>query len=117
MRKAIFVGNSFIYYGGCVYTGKTWRIDETQRIDYERRQDDRAYFYQICKQYGVNMSVTDATHGGRILAEFTEAGDGQDIPQQASTFSVDTIFRPIRMYLSPRRDETTRILSTILKRL
>lgn len=80
MRKAIFVGNSFIYYGGCVYTGKTWKIDETQKIDYERRQNDRAYFYQICKQYGVDMSVTDATHGGRILAEFTEAGDGKDYP-------------------------------------
>ena len=80
MRKAIFVGNSFIYYGGCVYTGKTWRIDETSAIDYARRQDDRAYFYQICKQYGVDMSVTDATHGGRILAEFTEAGDGKDYP-------------------------------------
>ena len=80
MRKAIFVGNSFIYYGGCVYTGKTWRMDETESIDYARRQDDRAYFYQICKQYGVDMSVTDATHGGRILAEFTEAGDGKDYP-------------------------------------
>lgn len=80
MRKAIFVGNSFIYYGGCVYTGKTWKIDEKNAIDYARRQDDRAYLYQICKQHGVDISVTDATHGGRILADFTEAGDGKDYP-------------------------------------
>ena len=36
MKKAIFIGNSFIYYGGCVYTGKTWRLDEQKFIDYEK---------------------------------------------------------------------------------
>ena len=80
MRKAIFIGNSFIYYGGCVYTGKTWKIDEQTSIDYTKRSDDRAYFYQICKQYGVDISVTDATHGGRVLADFTPAGDGAKYP-------------------------------------
>lgn len=80
MKKAIFIGNSFIYYGGCVYTGKTWKQDETQSINYTARQDDRAYFYQICKQYGVDVSVTDATHGGRVLADFTPAGDGKKYP-------------------------------------
>ena len=80
MRKAIFVGNSFIYYGGCVYTGKSWKVDETQTINYEKRQDDRAYFYQICKQYGIHVSVTDATHGGRVLANFMPEGDGKDYP-------------------------------------
>lgn len=80
MRKAIFIGNSFIYYGGCVYTGKTWKLDETDSINYKKRSDDRAYFYQICKQYGIDVSVTDATHGGRILAHFTPAGDGVEYP-------------------------------------
>lgn len=80
MKKAIFIGNSFIYYGGCVYTGKTWRLDEQKFIDYEKRRDDRAYFYQICKQYGIDISVTDATHGGRVLADFTPAGDGAEYP-------------------------------------
>ena len=80
MRKAIFIGNSFIYYGGCVYTGKTWKIDETKSINYDKRQDDRAYFYQICKQYSIEISVTDATHGGRILADFTPLGDGAEYP-------------------------------------
>ena len=78
MRKAIFIGNSFIYYGGCVYSGKTLKIDETNSIDYVKRQDDRAYFFQICKQYGIEINVTDATHGGRILADFTPAGDGAE---------------------------------------
>ncbi len=80
MRKAIFIGNSFIYYGGCVYTAKTWKEDEGEAINYAKRSDDRAYFYQICKQYGVDVSVTDATHGGRILANFTPAGDGAEYP-------------------------------------
>ncbi len=80
MKKAIFIGNSFIYYGGCVYTAKTWRQDETEAINYAKRSDDRAYFYLICKQYGINISVTDATHGGRILADFTSAGDGAEYP-------------------------------------
>ncbi len=80
MRKAIFIGNSFIYYGGCVYCGKTWRSDESQTIDYAKRSGDCAYFYQICKQSGVDISVTDATHGGRILANFTPAGDGPEYP-------------------------------------
>lgn len=87
MKKAIFIGNSFIYYGGCVYTGKTWKIDESESINYEKRQDDRAYFYQICKQYGIDISVTDATHGGRVLANFTPAGDGEEY----STVGIDLL--------------------------
>ena len=87
MRKAIFIGNSFIYYGGCVYSGKTWKIDEQNSIDYAKRSDDRAYFYQICKQYGVDISVTDATHGARILANFTPAGDGEEF----STAGIDLL--------------------------
>lgn len=87
MRKAIFIGNSFIYYGGCVYTAKTWKEDEREAINYSKRSDDRAFFYQICKQYGVDISVTDATHGGRILADFTPAGDGADY----STAGIDLL--------------------------
>ena len=87
MKKAIFIGNSFIYYGGCVYTGKTWKIDESESINYEKRQDDRAYFYQICKQYGIDISVTDATHGGRVLANFTPEGDGEEY----STAGIDLL--------------------------
>ncbi len=79
MKKVIFIGNSFIYYGGCVYTGKFGKNEQTA-IDYERRSDDRAYFYQICKQYGVDVSVTDATHGGRTLYDFLESGDGKEYP-------------------------------------
>ena len=79
MKKVIFIGNSFIYYGGCVYTGKYWK-NEVDAINYEARSDDRAYFYRICEQYGVDVKVTDATHGGRVLAEFTSAGDGKKYP-------------------------------------
>ncbi|MBO5701352.1 MAG: hypothetical protein J6S71_02830 [Clostridia bacterium] len=87
MKKAIFIGNSFIYYGGCVYTGRTWKQDETKSINYTARQDDRAYFYQICKQYGIDISVTDATHGGRVLANFTPTGDGAEY----STVGIDLL--------------------------
>ena len=76
MKKVIFIGNSFIYYGGCVYKGKYWK-NEIEAIDYDARSNDHAYFYRICEQYGVDVKVTDATHGVRVLANFTPAGDGK----------------------------------------
>ncbi len=61
-KKAIFIGNSFIFYGGCVLNGN-------------QREDDRGLFYALCRERALGLSVTDATWGGRILANFTPAGD------------------------------------------
>ena len=80
MRKAIFVGNSFIYYGGCVKCGSEFKHDAANDECAQKRQNDQGLFYRLCKQNGIDISVTDATHGGRVLAEFTEAGDGSRFP-------------------------------------
>lgn len=80
MRKAIFIGNSFIYYGGCVKCGGEFKNDAASPEFAEKRKDDRGLFYRLCKQNGLDVSVTDATHGGRILAHFTPNGDGEQYP-------------------------------------
>ena len=80
MRKAIFIGNSFIYYGGCVKCGGEFKNDAASPECAEKRKDDRGLFYRLCKQNGLDVSVTDATHGGRILAHFTPNGDGEQYP-------------------------------------
>ena len=50
--KAIFIGNSYIYYGNCVIYG-----NETQ--------SDIGYFHQICKANGDDVTVYDYTLGGK----------------------------------------------------
>ena len=50
--KAIFIGNSYIYYGNCVIYG-----NETQ--------SDIGYFHQICKANGDDVTVYDYTFGGK----------------------------------------------------
>lgn len=76
-KKAIFIGNSFIYYGGCVTSGERGGD----------RCDDRGLFYTLASRSGVDISVTDATYGGRILANFTPAGDEEG----RSTAGVDLL--------------------------
>ncbi len=65
-KKIIFIGNSFVYYGGCV------------DIRGERPcTDDRGYFRLLCEENGENVSVTDATYGGRHLYDFATADPGE----------------------------------------
>lgn len=64
-KKIILIGNSFTYYGKTV-------IDKGQNIDDEvmlQRFDDKGYFYQMCKQNGANVSVTNWTWGGHTLSD------------------------------------------------
>lgn len=58
-KKVIFIGNSFIYYGGCV--------DVT---DNAPLGDDFGYFYSVCRANGENTKVTDATYGGHHLYDY-----------------------------------------------
>lgn len=51
---AIFIGNSYIYYGNCVVYG-------------EEEKTDIGYFHQICKQNGDNVTVYDYTFGGKSI--------------------------------------------------
>ena len=60
-RKIVFIGNSFIYYGGCVYDGGV-------------RSQDEGFFWQLCKCNGEHVKVYNCTYGGHHLRDFTPAG-------------------------------------------
>ncbi|MBQ8060334.1 MAG: hypothetical protein IJ205_00110 [Bacteroidales bacterium] len=59
--KALFIGNSFIYYGGCVEFGKQGKVD-------------KGLFDAICKANGFKIKVYDCTYGGHDLSDFTSNG-------------------------------------------
>lgn len=67
-KKAIFIGNSFIYWGNCVnfipYS------DGNEILDFEKRLkgEDNGYFAQVCKANGIDMTVYNFTYGGKDLA-------------------------------------------------
>ena len=58
-KRIIFIGDSFIYYGGVVLNGKD---------DNEDRAKDHGYFYQLCRATGATVSVTNHTYGGKGLS-------------------------------------------------
>lgn len=60
-KKAIFIGNSFIYYGGVVTSGG-------------QRNTDTGWFYQICLNNKEKLTVVDCTYGGHRLEDFTTSG-------------------------------------------
>ena len=60
-RKIVFIGNSFIYYGGCVYDGGV-------------RSQDEGFFWQLCRCNGEHVKVYNCTYGGHHLRDFTPAG-------------------------------------------
>lgn len=88
-KKVAFIGNSFLYYGGCVELGN-------------QRSADNGVFWQICSANGENVTVYDFTYGGHRLRDFTEAGDktggsgspgiGQDLLADVDLADVDIVF-------------------------
>ena len=62
-KKAIFIGNSFIYWGGCVTFIKNHEINEPIRA----AGGDKGYFNEVCKANGINMDVYNYTYGGQNL--------------------------------------------------
>ncbi|MBE6618565.1 MAG: hypothetical protein E7626_02120 [Ruminococcaceae bacterium] len=65
-KKIIFIGNSYTYYGKTV-------IEKTQSVrSQEARSNDRGYFYEICKQNGAEVSVTNWTYGGHSFSDMFE---------------------------------------------
>ena len=56
-KKVLFIGNSHTYYGKTV-------LEKTQSVlTQEARSNDKGYFYQICKNNGAEVSVTNWTFG------------------------------------------------------
>ena len=62
-KKAIFIGNSFIYWGGCV----TFLKNDDSNESIRQAGGDKGYFNEICKANGLNIDVYNYTYGGKNL--------------------------------------------------
>ncbi len=60
-KKIIFLGNSFTYYGHCVIEKGTSTLTQFAR------SSDKGYFYQLCRERGANVSVTNWTFGNHTM--------------------------------------------------
>ena len=67
-KKAIFIGNSFVYWGGCV----TYITNDTENEPIRAAGGDKGYFNEICKANGVNMDVYNYTYGAHSLDQIYE---------------------------------------------
>lgn len=62
-KKILLIGNSYTYYGKTVLEKKQSILTQ------DARSNDTGYFYQLCKSNGAEVSVTNWTFGGHILAD------------------------------------------------
>ena len=62
-KKAIFIGNSFIYWGGCV----TFVTNDEYNEPLRYAGGDKGYFNEVCKANGVDMTVYNYTYGAKNL--------------------------------------------------
>ena len=60
-KKFIFVGNSYTYYGQTVIGGSSSTLTQS------KRSNDNGFFYQLCKNNGAEVSVTNWTFDGHNL--------------------------------------------------
>ena len=67
-KKAIFIGNSFVFWGGCVTFIENHGIYESVR----EAGGDKGYFNEICKANGVDMDVYNYTYGAQNLDQIYE---------------------------------------------
>lgn len=78
-KKFIFIGNSYTYYGKCVLSKPVTNYSQSER------SNDQGYFYQIAKENGADINVTNWTFGNHCLedtfggvCEANRACDGHD---------------------------------------
>ena len=62
-KKFIFIGNSYTYYGKCVLDKKNTNQSQSDR------SHDQGYFYQIAKENGADIEVTNWTYGNHCLED------------------------------------------------
>ncbi|MBQ3074784.1 MAG: hypothetical protein IJC26_01835 [Clostridia bacterium] len=62
-KKFIFIGNSYTYYGKCVLSKSTTNQSQSAR------SNDKGYFYQIAKENGADIDVTNWTYGNHCLED------------------------------------------------
>ena len=62
-KKVLIVGCSYNYYGKIVMNVNNDVTEQSSRIN------DKGYFYELCKQNGANVSVTNWSFGGHDLTD------------------------------------------------
>ena len=63
-KRVIFIGNSYVYYGRTVINKSTSVMTQAER------ENDKGFFYQLCRENGQEVNVTNWTFGGHGLADF-----------------------------------------------
>jgi hypothetical protein len=62
-KKFIFIGNSYTFYGKCVLGKQNILRNQSDR------SNDKGYFYQIAKENGADIDVTNWTYGNHCLED------------------------------------------------
>ncbi len=60
-KTVMFIGNSFLYYGGLV-------------VNLDQKQDDDGMFKHLCQANGENTVVLDCTYGAHSIKDFVASG-------------------------------------------
>ena len=75
-KKILFIGNSFTYYGHMVQS-RHWDVNKKEEAILARFNDELGGFYQLCKQNGADISVTNWAWSGHSLKD-TFSGNCQN---------------------------------------
>ena len=102
-KKAIFIGNSFIYWGGCV----TFITNDDYNESLRYAGGDKGYFNEVCKSNGVNMDVYNYTYGSKNL-EWIYSNKLKSLP---SSFLGDIDY----VFISEAGENNSSIVSTVEK--
>ena len=62
-KKVLFIGNSYTYWGSVVIN------KNVDVMDQESRSNDKGLFYQLCKENGINVSVTNWVFAGHNFTD------------------------------------------------
>ena len=92
-KKVIFVGCSYTYYGYAVHQGEMYQDSQNKVFSQEERSNDQAYFYQLCKANGVEVSVTDWTYGGHDLSDLFDGKCNADRGHDGHDHTKDLVDR------------------------
>ncbi len=63
-KRVIIIGNSYVYYGRSVINRSSSIMTQAER------ENDKGFFYQLCRANGQEVNVTNWTFGGHGLADF-----------------------------------------------
>ena len=89
-KKVIFIGNSHTYYSRCV-------INQQQNTVIQTRMGDKGIFYQLCKNNGIEVEVTNYTFGSHQLSDLYSGScaagkhDGHDHMADITDFNYDYV--------------------------